>query len=498
MSTQDLLKRTAKHSLFYIPSVIVPAVVGIALIRIFTTIFSQAEFGYYNVTLSTLGLIKVFSVAWLSTSAVRFYAVFKNENNEPVFFSTLFMSSLFSALFIAIVAFVVLITFSLQIHPNLNSILKMAIFASIFISFFEVFIVIFRAALFPRKYSFYWMLYVIGKPIIGLLIIFIFKVGVIGIFSGFLIASLLLDLALARKLRLFDCFKPGNISLPLVKQFALYGLPLAASSLSFWVLSLSDRYLIEYFKGSAQVGLYSVSYAISQKTLQFAYMALMLAAYPIIVENWEKQGDRSTQQLISDLTKYYFYFFLPILVFLSVLPKEVFLFFSDAEFLSGAKVLPFIAVGTFFYGLSQYVLKGFELYKKNLVITRIAVSAGTVNIVSNLILIPKLGFFGASLSCTLAFSVYLILSVFAARKVLPWIIPFRSIGVAVVAAAGLGLYIHYASSWIENVFFKLLFLAPSGLLLFFLMLFLLGGIRKADISFIVSRLNIRRNRKNDR
>ncbi len=486
MSTEHLLRRTAKHSLFYIPSVVVPAIVGIVLIRIFTTVFSQAEFGYYNVTLSTLGLIKVFSVAWLSTSAVRFYAVFKNKNKEPIFFSTLLISSLVSAFFVTLVAFIIFILISHQIQPQLSSALRVAFLACIFISFFEVFIVIFRAALFPQRYSFYWMIYVIAKPITGLVIIFLFNIGVQGLFVGFFITSFCLDLLLVKKLGLIHFFKPGNISLPLIKQFASYGIPLAASNFSFWILSLSDRYLIEFFKGSAQVGLYSVSYAISEKTLQFAYMALMLAAYPIIVENWEKYGDRSTQKLISDLTKYYFFLFLPILVFLVVLPREVLLFFSDREFIQGAVVLPFIATGTFLYGLSQYVLKGFELYKQSFSITKIALTAGSINIISNIVLIPRLGFLGASISCMVSFLAYLILAILGARKLMPWLIPVRAVFSAIASAFGMGVYLYFASGWIDNIFFKLALLVPTSLILFLLLLWATGGFNRNDIGFVRS------------
>ena len=108
MSSQGLLKRTAKDSMVYLPSMIIPAILGIVLIRVFTTLFSAREYGHYHIMLSTFGFVKVFSVAWLANSSVRFFLPAKNENRIAEFFSTLFFNSLITSVFVTGLALAVL------------------------------------------------------------------------------------------------------------------------------------------------------------------------------------------------------------------------------------------------------------------------------------------------------------------------------------------------------------------------------------------------------
>ena len=45
-------------------------------------------------------------------------------------------------------------------------------------------------------------------------------------------------------------------------KFLKYGLPTLPSSMSFWLVNLSDRYFISFFLGTASLGIYSASYSL--------------------------------------------------------------------------------------------------------------------------------------------------------------------------------------------------------------------------------------------
>jgi len=62
---------------------------------------------------------------------------------------------------------------------------------------------------------------------------------------------------------------------------AKYSFPLVLGNLAAWVLSLSDRYILEFFRGSQEVGIYSASYAISEKSIFLLVSLFMLASGPI-------------------------------------------------------------------------------------------------------------------------------------------------------------------------------------------------------------------------
>ncbi|OQX85732.1 hypothetical protein B6D60_07385 [candidate division KSB1 bacterium 4484_87] len=476
------LKRTLKDSFIYIPARILPAIIGIILIRVLTTLFTQEEYGHYQITLSTFGLIRVFAVFWLSMSVIRFYQNHRHQQKEETFFSTLLACSVGGVIIVTGVSLLVnVIIFQQRISPGLFSLINLAIAASVFNSFFEIFVVIYRAGLEPKKYTIFWSLFALIKPMVGISLILFLDFRVDGIFWGFLVAALSLDFIIFYKLKIFSSFHFRSISIPLAKEFFAYGMPLSFSFLAFWILSLSDRYLIEYFATSSDVGLYSVAYAISEKTLNFIYTVLMLAAFPIIVDNWEKNGQSHTQNLISHLTRYFFLLCVPILTILVTLPKTMVLIFSDAKFVEGTRVLPFIAIGIFLFGLTQYVLKGFELHKKSIRIATLALIAGFSNVGLNIFLIPRFGYFGAGLAAMTAYAIYFTSAVFSVRKYMAWTPPLISIGKILLAGFIFAIFLRSLTEIFPNILTAVFLIIPFGLILFVLILILLKEISQQEL-----------------
>lgn len=476
------IKRTAGDSFIYIPSRIVPAIIGILLIRILTTIFSPEQYGFYQITLSTFGLIRVFSMIWLSASVTRLFMGYKNSNNQPIFLSTLFLSSVVSSLVVAFLVYLINATyFQSRLDPQLYHLINLAIAASVFNSIFEIFVTVYRAGLQPKKYTLHWLLFSVGKPLLGLALILLWDFGVEGIFWAFFMVPFVLEIVIFIDLGMIKTARWRNISSTLFKQFANYGPPISFSFLAFWMLSFSDRYLIEIFRETSEVGLYSVGYVISEKTLNFAYAILMLAAFPIIVDTWERRGREYTQELITELARYFLLLCTPILVLLVALPKHILLILASEKFIAGADVLPLIAIGIFFFGLNQYVLKGLELQKKSYKIALLALIAGFFNILFNIILIPKIGYIGAGISACSAYIIYFLFSFFVVKKELPFRLPFgivRNILLAALLDIAILKLLGFA---VEGLLVTLFVLIPVGILLFFAFLIVFKELKVSEL-----------------
>ncbi|MFZ5517143.1 MAG: polysaccharide biosynthesis C-terminal domain-containing protein [Candidatus Zhuqueibacterota bacterium] len=476
------IKRTAKDFLIYLPAMVIPAIVGIILIRIFTSIFTPTEYGNYQLAFSAFGLIRVFSMAWLANCVTRFFLNQKNNGVQHIFFSTLGIASFVSAFGIATLSYLInIFFFKAKIADSLFSLVNLAIVASIFNTIFEIFVLVYRAGLEAKKYSLYWILFSVGKPLLSIGLILLFDLRVSAIFWGFLIVPLVLDIIVLFELNFIRQFRIQNFSMPLLREFANFGIPITFSMFSFWILSLSDRFLIEYFRGSSEVGLYAVGYVISERILTFAYTVLMLAAYPIIIENWEQHGDQKTQTLITELTRYYFLLCMPIVTVLLVVPKPMLKIFSSATFIDGAKVLPFIAIGVFFNGLCQYVLKGFELHRKSGSIAKLALIAGVINISLNLIFIPKYGYYGAGLSMLLTYLGYFILAIYFTKDELRWTPPIRSILNSILAACLLACFLLGSLEIIDSQLSFIFLILPSGIVLYYFSLFVIKEIKMEEV-----------------
>ena len=468
------LKRTLKDSLIYLPSKIIPAIIGIALIRILTSLFSPEEYGLYQIGFSTFGLIKVFSMNWLASSVLRFYLEYKNHKKEKIFFTNLLICAIGSALIVSLSSYIVIhFIIKNNIEPQLYSLLILILIASIFNTIFEIFIMVFRAGLEASKFSFYWILFAIGKPIIGIALIYFFHFRVEGIFWGFIIAPLILDIFIIRKLKIIQQFSFTLISKKTVSDFIKYGFPISFSCFAFWLLTYSDRYLIGLFRGSEEVGYYSVGFIIAERMLNFIYMILMLAATPIIIDNWEKHGENQTQKLITGVTRYFLLICVPILIILITIPEIILQIFASSKFIASAKVLPFIASAVFLNGLTHYVLKGFELHKKSINIAKLALVAGSTNITLNLILIPLIGYLGAAISVFIAYIVYFTVAILISKKIMSWNPPYRSILNISMATIILTAFLLTFSTIISKTILVITIVIPLGIFVFFSILILL-------------------------
>ena len=75
--------------------------------------------------------------------------------------------------------------------------------------------------------------------------------------------------------------------------------PLVIGNLAAWILSVSDRYILEIFQGSEEVGIYSASYNISERSIMLITALFMLASGPISIHIWEKES-KEKLELVKD------------------------------------------------------------------------------------------------------------------------------------------------------------------------------------------------------
>lgn len=120
-------------------------------------------------------------------------------------------------------------------------------------------------------------------------------------------------------------FKHGKIHSTMVKEMIKHGFPVAVVNLTTWMLSLSDRYILEFFRGSHEVGLYSDSYAISEKTIFIIASIFMMAEGLLAINIWENENKENNQDLRNKITRYYLMVAFPAAMGLSVLAKLIYL-----------------------------------------------------------------------------------------------------------------------------------------------------------------------------
>jgi O-antigen/teichoic acid export membrane protein len=228
-----------------------------------------------------------------------------------------------------------------------------------------------------------------------------------------------------------------------MKQFLGYGFVLIFTSISANILTSSDRYLVQAFRGSREVGLYSVVYTLAIDAFTMILTALQLGAAPVIMQTYERDGEQATSELLSSITRYLLILLIPSTVGLYLLRERVIHVLTSAKYLPSATAVLPLALGIFFYNLAWIPTYAFYVKKRTKMTLVPIVTSALLNIGLNLFLIPKYGFVGAAWSTMIAYLVYLVIMTVMSERFMHWAFPARGVLKAAAAAAVMGVAVYF-------------------------------------------------------
>ncbi len=478
-----LLKKDMRR---YLPSVIAPAIMGLIAIPIVTRLFPPGDYGNYVLVIATVGIFSTI-VGWLSMSVIRFYPAYERDGKLDEFYANIIKLTIISILVISLAFLSILLFIRSRISTDVYSLMRIGILVFILTSGFGILLHFLRAKRQVNWYTGFSVWKSITALGFGILLIMAFHFGVEGLLWGSILSVAVVFPLLWKKAVGKVSLGPRNISLPLTSEMAKYGFPLVVGSLAAWILSLSDRYILELFRGSHEVGIYSASYAISEHSILLIATLFWLASTPIEMSMWEKQGKRASQEFISEVTRYYLLIGLPAAVGLSVLAKPVIAVFTGPEYYQGYTIIPLVTFGAFLLGLQRRFSSGLTFYKKtNLIMAAIIVS-GLLNLGLNFLLIPKYGYMAAAFTTLLSYAFLVAAMGVVSRKYFIWEFPFKVLAKAVCASVVMGIVVYYVGgSLTSSALLNLILGVCSGTLVYIMMLFLLREFRPSEIQALLA------------
>ena len=193
-----------------------------------------------------------------------------------------------------------------------------------------------------------------------------------------------------------------------------YTIPLIPHSVSQWIMSSSDRFIIEVYLGSKEVGIYSVAYTVSLIMMLInSGIALSLPQY--VVTNYK--------QWISSKFKRTFLQVYSILIFLMALTIQIYIKYDLYlfNFLPEEKSLIhevslLICYGLYFLGIYYLYSSIIFYHKKTIIIAKQTLVAALINIIMTINLVPKIGVTGAAIATAISYLIYLVLVIISSVK----------------------------------------------------------------------------------
>ena len=185
----------------------------------------------------------------------------------------------------------------------------------------------------------------------------------------------------------------------------LFGIVLIPHGLSQWIMSSSDRLILEYTLGSESVGIYSLAYNISL-ILMLINSGIALALPTFIIKNYQnwKKNDYDNKFIT-----YYSYIAIFLFVLILYIYYLDFVYFHILGYY-GNEMIPLITViylSIYILGLYYFFANYLFYYKKASIISKTTFYAATLNVVLTIIFVVFFHLVGAAIATLLAYTYYL-------------------------------------------------------------------------------------------
>lgn len=258
--------------------------------------------------------------------------------------------------------------------------------------------------------------------------------GVFGIVAAFVGVRLtVLVASLAVIVRELGVARPALRSL---RMYLAYCLPLMPVVVYNWALGLSDRYVISYFMGPGDAGVYSVSYSLSTLCV-LVFSPIYLVINPTIAALWErgKLEELHTHQRYS--LKYGLTVAIPAVTALIVLAHPIVELIAGPGYFINRLTMGLVAGGLLLMATSDMMEPYLGLKKKTGLISGIHGVCALANVGMNILLVPVLGVAGAAATTLFSYLLQLVLTCLSAcRAGMPFPLEMRFLAKSALAAGG--------------------------------------------------------------
>ncbi len=400
-------KKLFRQSSKYFLGQIVVMVAGFISFPVLTRIFTVDNYGTLGIVTTTIMLATAIAKVGSTNSSVRYFAEYKKNGKLQIYYSTMTFGYLSIAILVSLILFVIGNMFNLYGNKNIILILVISLLV-ILMSIYSVLQGMLRAEQKIKKYIVTNIIFRYGTITLGVLALFaIYKSIEIYLATQALVLLVIIAIIIFGINKRY-VISPASFSIDLFKDSICYGFFLSISEIAHLILTYADRYLIQYILGAAALGVYTAGYNLSTYVVEVLMYPVNNAIDPIYLNIYSTRGEEDTQQFLSKAFKYYFIFMaFAVLAFISV-SKELIVILASSKYETAYKIMPYVVIANAIYSLQVIINAGLIINKKTSVLMKLKLLSCVINIMLNLILIPKYGIVGAAQSTLISYLFYLL------------------------------------------------------------------------------------------
>jgi O-antigen/teichoic acid export membrane protein len=227
----------------------------------------------------------------------------------------------------------------------------------------------------------------------------VFNMGLVGVVGSMVVANSITSAYLMLKSGIIRYISISRLSWYMIKEMIAYSWPLIPNNLSSWIMTLSDRLILAFFWGVEANAVYAVTKKIPN--------LLTTVQNPFSLA-WHENASLSAED--SDIDEYYSSMFDKVFnivfgacaVLIGISPI-LFSLLIRGEYAEAYSQMPVLFLATTFLSLSSYLAGIYIADKRTKEIGTTTTIAAIINLIIDLIAIPFIGTWAASISTLVSY-----------------------------------------------------------------------------------------------
>lgn len=407
----------------YIPGKIFPALLALTTTFVFTRVFAADAYGRYSVTLSIVIFVVAGSSQWLQQAINRFLAVETATDTRRFKDAIVFGCGIIS-LTIVFVGITVVVILPDIVDNEWHRFIVPATLATLGLALFKPMAVVFQAQWEAHIYSRFVIIQAVLKFVIAIVWVFAISRTADGLLWAVAISALTVtpSMAVMARMDLKALVSRERVRQARkdIRRFAAYGLPMTGWFITATLLNLSDRYVIQWVQGAGDVGIYAANYDMVGGAVQLLIAPIMMAGHPYLMRAWESRRRNEVSQRLNSITSTFLLGGVVLVAFISLYSVELATLLIGQDFREGHQVMPLVAAGLVVWQLGMFVHKPLEFQYRTRTMLAISSIVVIVNIVANMIAVPRVGYMGAAWTTVGSYALYCVAVGYAGRGVIDW------------------------------------------------------------------------------
>lgn len=409
------------------------------MLPLYTRYFTTAEYGLWDVVVTTATLLAPFITFELVAGVYRWLLGETDESKKQQIITTGAVIILRNLLLFNVVAVAVLLLTSIPY----GWLALLYVDISIVVSFIQQCA---RGLGYNKLFALIGVLQTVITVALNLIFILIFHLRLDAFFYSAIIAGIGVTIVGWLTMKFSHYLSAKAYSKSIIKSLLIYSMPIIPGAASWWVMTMSDRYFITVFLGMDDNGIYAVANKIP---------AILMMISSVFSLAWKDSAILAYDSIDKDnyYTNVFHHFFRLMttsVICLALLTKPVLAIFIANNFYSSWKYIGFLLLATLVSAFSQFWAAGYHGAKKTNLIFISSLVGAAINVLVNLLLIQYIGLYAVAISTFVAFLVMWLMRVYFAGAYFHIQMNYRDMAVLLPLTA-IAMIVPFIFNWVGIV-----------------------------------------------